>query len=328
MTADHRPPSAPSRRSVLSAAGSFAAAAALASLARPATAAPGARSEKEPFGYCLNTSTVRGANLGIEKTVEIAAAAGFNAVEPWISELDALEKKGGSLKDLGKKLKDLGLAVPSAIGFAKWIVNDDAERAKGLEQLKRDMDKVAAIGGTHIAAPAVGATRAEDPDINLLAAGERYRKICEIGDQTGVTPEVEVWGHSKTLTRLADAMMVAVASGHPKACVLADVFHLHKGRSDPNGLRLVNGATMSCLHFNDYPADPPPEKITDAERVFPGDGVAPIGQILRTLRDSGFRGYLSLELFNKTYWKEAPPKVAAAGIEKMKAAVAKAFTTT
>lgn len=312
-----------SRRSLLLASAGAAAAVLAGAAVRPSAAAT--RPANAPFGYCLNTSTVRGANLGIDAVIEIAARAGYNAIEPWISELEAFEKKGGSLKDLGKKLSDNGLAVPSAIGFAKWIVNDDAERAKGLEHMKRDMDKVAQIGGTHIAAPAVGATKPEDPAIDLLAAGDRYREVCKIGEQTGVIPAVEVWGFSKTLTRLADAMMVAVAAGHPNACVLADVYHLYKGGSDPSGLRLINGATMTCMHFNDYPAEPARETITDAHRIFPGDGVAPIKQILTTLRDTGFRGYLSLELFNRDYWKQAPPKVAEAGIAKMKEAVAKAF---
>lgn len=279
------------------------------------------------FGYCLNTSTIRGANLGIEAAVDIAAKAGFQAIEPWLSELEAFEKKGGSLKDLGKKLKDLGLAVPSAIGFAKWIVNDAGERAKGVEQMKRDMERVAQIGGTHIAAPAVGATAEKDGTIELAAIAERYRVICDLGDQTSVVPEVEVWGHSyKTLKTLADAAYVAVASGHPKACVLADVYHLHKGGSDPAGLAVLHGSALPCLHFNDYPADPPPATITDAHRVYPGDGVAPIAAILQTLKSVGFRGYLSLELFNKTYWKENPAKVAQAGIAKMQGAIRAAFS--
>jgi 2-keto-myo-inositol isomerase len=318
-----------SRRTLLGS--SAMAAAALSSLGRSAVAAdaspsgtatsPAAPSPAASFGLCLNTSTIRGANLGIDAAVDIAAKAGFQAVEPWLSELEAFEKKGGSLKDLGKKLKDLGLAVPSAIGFAKWIVNDAGERAKGVEQMKRDMDKVALIGGKHIAAPAVGATKPEDPAVELAAIAERYRAICDLGDQFGVVPEVEVWGHSKTLTKLAEAAYVAVASGHPKACVLADVYHLHKGGSDPASLAVLSGDALPCLHFNDYPADPPPATITDAHRVYPGDGAAPIAAILRTLAGVGFRGYLSLELFNKTYWKENPAKVAAAGIEKMKVAV-------
>ncbi len=81
---------------------------------------------------------------------------------------------------------------------------------------------------------------------------------------------------------------------------------------------------MHCFHMNDYPADPPRETIRDADRVYPGDGVAPLTEILKTLFASGFRGTLSLELFNPTYWKEDPLVVAKTGLAKMQAAVTKA----
>ena len=50
------------------------------------------RPANEPFGYCLNTSTIRGNNLDIVRVVEAAAKAGFHAIEPWITELDAYTK--------------------------------------------------------------------------------------------------------------------------------------------------------------------------------------------------------------------------------------------
>ena len=56
--------------------------------------------------------------------------------------------------------------------------------------------------------------------------------------------------------------------------------------------------------MNDYPAKPPRSEITDAHRVYPGDGVAPLASMLRDLRRIGFRGVLSLELFNRDYWKQ------------------------
>ena len=80
-----------------------------------------------------------------------------------------------------------------------------------------------------------------------------------------------------------------------------DVFHIYKGGSDFASLRLFNGATLHVLHINDYPAQPPRATVTDAHRVYPGDGVAPLGLILRTLAANGFRGHLSLELFNAGY---------------------------
>ena len=119
--------------------------------------------------------------------------------------------------------------------------------------------------------------------------------------------------------------MVAIASGHPKACVLPDVYHMYKGGSDPNGLRLLSGAAIHVIHLNDYPADPPRATISDANRIYPGEGIAPLTAIFRNLRNAGFNGYLSLELFNRDYWKRSPVKVAKEGIDKMRAAVKKAF---
>ena len=277
-----------------------------------------------PFGFCLNTSTIRGHNLSIVEEVDVAAEAGYRAIEPWCGKIDAYLDNGGDLKDLEKRIRDHGMTVESAIGFAPWIVNDDAQRTKGMEAMKRDMDRVARIGGKRIAAPAAGAQ--DRTDIDLMKAAERYRALLKLGDETGVVPQVEVWGFSKTLTKLSQAVAVAVEAGHPKACVLADVYHLHKGGSDFRGLSLLSADSMHVMHMNDYPAEPPREKITDAMRVYPGDGVAPLDDILKTLRNIGFRGWLSLELFNESYWKQHDAlTVAETGLRKMREAVQKAL---
>ncbi|MFN5950595.1 MAG: sugar phosphate isomerase/epimerase, partial [Pirellulaceae bacterium] len=70
------------------------------------------------------------------------------------------------------------------------------------------------------------------------------------------------------------------------------------------------------------PNSPARPQIQDADRVYPTDGVAPLKEILGTMRANGFRGALSLELFNRTYWAQDPRLVAKTGIEKMKQAVA------
>jgi sugar phosphate isomerase/epimerase len=261
--------------------------------------------------------------LGIVREVEVAAQAGYDAIEPWMGTLDAYVKGGGSLKDLGKRIRDLGLTVESAIGFAQWIVDDEAARNKGFEQAKRDMDTLIQIGGKRIAAPPAGATDKPGPDLATAAA--RYLKLLELGDQMGIVPEAEVWGFSKTLSRLSETVYVAVAAGHPKACVLPDVYHLHKGGSGFEGLKLLSGIAVQMFHINDYPADPPRETINDSHRVYPGDGVAPLPEMLRDLRLAGFHGFLSLELFNKDYWKQDALAVAKTGLEKMKSVVAKSL---
>jgi 2-keto-myo-inositol isomerase len=284
--------------------------------ASPALAQPNAN-RRDPFIYSLNTSTIRGQNLPLDQEVAIAAKAGYQAIEPWISELEQHVKRGGSLRDLGKRIRDAGLRVESAIGFSEWIVDDEGRRKRGLEDARRAMDMVRQIGGKRIAAPPVGATN--QTGIPLLRIAERYRALLDIGDKIGVIPQVEVWGFSKTLSRLGECALVAVESGHPGACVLADVYHLHKGGSGFEGVRLLSANAFQVFHLNDYPARPPRADITDAHRVYPGDGVAPLRPLLRDLRRLGFQGVLSLELFNRDYWKQDALTVARTGLEKMRA---------
>lgn len=288
-----------------------------------AFAAPAPSRHGGPFRYCLNTSTIREQKLGIVAEVELCAKLGYDGIEPWIRELDDYVKQGGSLPDLKQRIADAGLTVESAIGFAAFLHENDAERQKGLDEAKRSMDLVRQIGGTRIAAPPVGVT--DKTGLDPLALAARYRSLCELGQQMGILPQLELWGFSKTLSRMGEVAFTGIEAGHPAACFLLDVYHIYKGGSDFEGLGLFPGARMHCFHINDYPGDPPRATIADRHRVYPGDGVAPLNQILRTLRDIGYRGALSLELFNPDYWKQDAELVARTGLEKMRAAVAKAL---
>lgn len=276
-----------------------------------------------PFRYCLNTSTIRGQNVGIVEEIELAAKAGYDGIEPWIKQLDDYVKAGGSLSDLRKRIADHGMTVESAIGFAAFLHENEAERTKGLDEAKRCMDLVKQIGGARIAAPPVGVT--DKTGLDPIALAERYQKLCVLGAEMGVLPQLELWGFSKTLHRLGEVAFTGTEAAHPAACYLLDVYHIYKGGSDFGGLAMIRGERMFNFHINDYPGNPPRDTIADKDRVYPGDGVAPLGDILRTLRDVGYRGALSLELFNPDYWKQDAWQVVKTGLEKTRAAVAKAL---
>lgn len=232
---------------------------------------------------------------------------------------------GGKLADVKKLSEDRGIQIQNAIGFAPWIVDDEATRAKAFEQAKREMDMLAQIGCPRLAAPPAGAT--QEPGLDLLAAADRYAQLLELGETMGVIPQLEVWGFSANLHRLGQTTYVAMESGHPKARILPDVYHLYKGGTDFTALKMLSGETIEIFHMNDYPANPPRKTIADKDRVFPGDGVAPLDQILQTLAASGTPKILSLELFNPEYWKMEASVAAKTGLEKMKAAVQSAMNS-
>lgn len=295
----------------------FAGISGLATLAgAPVTAAVQSRKKKQPFTYCLNMATIRGQNLGFIKELEVASAAGFRSVEIWINTYQTYLKNGGTYADARKRIGDLGLTIENAIGFAPWIVDDDAKRKDALEQLKTEMAQLKEIGCNRIAAPPMGATNL--PLIDLNKAAERYRTILELGDSTGVVPHLELWGFSKNLCRLSEVMYVALQSSHPSARVLLDSYHIYKGQSDISTMPLINPLAVDIFHVNDVPPNLSPEKITDADRILPGDGVAPVKKELEILRHPDRPLIISLEIFNQELYKKDALYVCKTGLEKMK----------
>ena len=271
------------------------------------------------FSYCLNTSTIFGQKVGFLKEFEVTAKAGYDGIEIWIRDLQKYMEEGGSIKDLKKYIVDLGLQVENAIGFAPWIVNDEATRKKGTEQLKREMNLLAQIGCNRIAAPPAGATG--QPVIDLFEVARRYKTILEIGELTGVTPQLEIWGTSLNLFHISQAMFVVGAADHPNACILPDVYHMFRGGSSYESLKMISGKAIQMFHFNDFDKNIPREQQTDSDRIFPGDGGAPFKQIITDLINAGGNKVLSLELFNANYWKQDAFEIAKTGLGKMKSLV-------
>lgn len=293
---------------------STAVAATAASLPSVTAAAPAVQgSIADSVSYCLNMSTIREQTDDITQQVRIASEAGYTGIEPWMGHLEKFTQSGGKLSDLRKQISDAGLKVESAIGFAQWIVDDEGKRKEGLENAKRDMDVLAQIGGTRLAAPPVGGHRG-GPKLDTFVIAERYRALLEVGDETGVVPQLEVWGFSTNLSRLGESVMACVEAGHPKACLLPDVYHIFKGGSDFGGLALLHDDAIQVFHMNDYPDTPSREEMNDSHRVYPGDGIAPLSSILNMISGNGRKVVLSLELFNKDYWKQDALEVAKTGL--------------
>ncbi len=310
-----------SRRDMLASAAAALAGAAASSIASAAQAPrpPAARTRppNEPFGYCLNTSTIRGNNLDFAAVITAASKAGFHALEPWIGDIDTYVSKGGTLKDLGKRIGEAGLTVENAIAFNSFLDDDEARRAASMEKLKVDMDKVAQIGGKRIAVPP-GNSRVT---VSLDNAAKYYREALEAGEKIGVQPLLELWGTHPILGPLSHGIYVTVAAGRADASLLLDVFHLYKSGTPFTALKQINGASLHVMHLNDYPQAAEASTLNDGSRIYPGDGVAPLRQIMRDLRDSGFRGYFSLELFNRDYWTKSADENLKTAMEKIRATV-------
>lgn len=272
------------------------------------------KKKQSQFSFCLNTSTIMGQKPGLIGYLDIAAKAGYDGVELWIRDIQEYIGAGNSVAGLKKYIGDSGLKFENAIGFAPWMVDDDVKRKAGMEQMEQEMELLASLGCRRVAAPAAGVTA----PLDLFKAGERYKALLDLGRKTGVMPQLEFWGAFPFFHHLGQVLMVAAVANDPDARILPDVYHLFRGGSGYDGLKMLNGTAVEIFHMNDFVSDIPREKQEDKDRVYPGDGAAPMKQILTDLKNMGGNKVLSLELFNQNYWKEDALTVAKTGLEKMK----------
>lgn len=273
---------------------------------------------QSPWPICLDTYTILPASL--EDKVEIAAAAGYDAIEPWDRELIAYEQEGGNVEKLGKRIKELGLFVPSVIGLWNALPPDEEEFNASLPDTRNRMRLAKAIGSQHI--QAIPNTVGEGYNVKSVAA--RFRQLIEIGEtEFNLSPALVFVTHFP-IKSLGQAMAVALDTNHPSAKIIPDTFHMYKSEGGFAGLDLIRGESIAIFQFADVPAGKSPEEVEDADRVFPGDGILPLPEILQKLYKTGFRGCISLELYNKTYHQRDLLSVAKEGFTKTLDSIKKA----
>lgn len=266
------------------------------------------------FLTCLNTSTIQPVPL-LDK-IEIAARAGYQALEPWNIDVDDHMRSGGTIEEIKKALADANLRVVSVIALHSWINSEGDDYTRALDECRRRMDQAASLGSPYIVASPPREV------VDVARATQRFTEILALGRQAGVTPTMEFLGFVPTVKNVATAWSIAAGSKDSNATVVADVFHMIRGGGTVDDLLALQGSQLSCFHINDVPATPDPLTQTDADRVMLGEGIADLPRVIANLRTIGYRGPISLELFNRALWERDPYDVARVGLERLEALLA------
>ena len=309
------------RRDWLLAGGTLSAAAAFGEIAghvknRPTPRAPRGASNREPFGYCLNTSTIRGQKLELPAQIDVAAAAGYPRSSCG-SATCKVSRKGGSLRDLANRHSRPG---PGRSQHDRVLLVDVRRRDARARDSSRpsarwtSCGKSARRGSPH-------RPPASDHRVDLLDAAHRYRELLGHRLVPGRGARLELWGFSKSLSRVGEVACVVMESGHPQACLLLDVFHIYKGGSDFGSLRFLNGSAMHVLHMNDYPAVPPRHESTMPRGFFPATGSRRWARFSARSAISAIAVICRWNSSIRSTGNRTPHLMARTGLQKMKHAV-------
>lgn len=265
------------------------------------------------FSYCLNTSTIRPAGL-LDK-IRIAADTGYSAIELWHDDIDAHLAGGGQLREIRQALAAGGLELATTIYLRNWFDTQGDAFLLAWDECRQRMAVAAELGAQYV----IASPPAREADYDLGA--ERYRQLLELGEQLGVWPIMEFLGFVEDLNSIEKALLVLQRCGHPRGTTVLDPFHVFRGGGSVESILKLRPEQVAISHFNDIPRQPPREQQQDGDRVMPGEGCFDLRRYLDLLRQIGYRGWLSLELFREDLWQQDPREVARVGLEKMRAVV-------
>ena len=253
----------------------------------------------------LNGATIMHSPLGDD--VDIAAKCGFDALEIWAGKIDdyvALR----TLDELALRMRSLGI-VPWCINSIEDITFRDPEgRRELLAELARTADIARAIG-----APAIVVVPGRRPDgysahESVEDAADVLRAMSDVAGEIALA--FEFLGKPQCAIPTLDlAIEVVERVDRPNVGLVIDTFHFYAGGSKLEDLARLSIDKLLVVHLNGC-EDLPREQLTDAHRLYPGEGPIPIVEILTTLREHRFDGVASVEIFRPEYWERDPREVA------------------
>ncbi|GBL58497.1 4-hydroxyphenylpyruvate dioxygenase [Pseudomonas citronellolis] len=242
----------------------------------------------------------------LPEKLEAIAAAGFDGVE--IFENDLLYYDG-SPRDVRQMCADLNLAITLFQPFRDFEGCRRERLARNLERAERKFDLMQELGTdlvlvcSNTVADSLGERDILVDDLRELAerAGKRGLRIGY---------EALAWGrHVNTWQQVWDLVK---AADHPALGVLLDSFHTLSIKGDPSGIADIPGEKIFFVQM----ADAPVLAMDVLEwsrhfRCFPGQGEFDLAGFLAPILRSGYKGPLSLEIFNDGF-RAAPTRSNAA----------------
>ncbi|WP_027794816.1 bifunctional sugar phosphate isomerase/epimerase/4-hydroxyphenylpyruvate dioxygenase family protein [Paraburkholderia acidipaludis] len=233
-------------------------------------------------------------------------AAGFGAVEIFENDLLYFE---GSPADVRQMASDLGLEIVLYQPFRDFEGVSAERLARNLERVKRKFDVMHQLGTDRLL---VCSNVAPDTLCDDGVCAGQLAQLAEAAQAAGVTVcyEALAWGRHVRTYRHAWQLVEAV--NHPRLTLALDSFHTLSLRDTPDAIATIPGERIGFVQI----ADAPKMNMDVLEwsrhyRCFPGQGDFALADFTAQVVKSGYRGPLSLEIFNDGF-RGAPPAATAA----------------
>lgn len=261
-----------------------------------------------PLG--ATTSTFAGS---LASKVKAMAAAGFVATELWPKDL--FEYADGPTMAV-ELLRESNVKVSVYQALRNYEGAPQVERDQKLGIAEQMMDQMALIGCDTLSLPSnSGAECSGDPDhiaADLVKLGDLARSRS-----MRVAFEPICWG--RHIRDYRDGWAAVHRANHAAIGLMLDSFHVFVLKSSMTEIADIPGDRIFMVELADFARSALEGiEISRHYRLFPGEGHSPMGDFLRQVEKTGYRGCLSLEVFNAFYRANDPFETARRGAECIK----------
>jgi sugar phosphate isomerase/epimerase len=260
---------------------------------------------------CISEVTTIGASF--DEDVKAYSAAGFRAMEVWLTKLEThLEKH--SLADTQKLLEDHQMSLAAASYQGGLLISQGEERKVHFDHFRRRLDL---CQGLKIPLVLVIADFAGEIDSTSLQRSlVSLKQAAQWGAGANVRLGLEFRSSASFCTSLDTAISVVTQCSESNLGVCLDLFHYYTGPSKLEDLGLLTPENLAWVQLCDL-SGVPRELARDADRILPGEGDFLLDPIIARLRAIKFDGYLSVELMNPLLWEMKGSQVAEMGMKAM-----------
>jgi 2-keto-myo-inositol isomerase len=234
------------------------------------------------------------------------ADGGCTAVEVWLTKLEQhLEVHDPG--DTRKLLADRGVALAAGAYQGGLLLSQGEHRRAAFDHFKRRLDLCQFFAVPTVVLVADFVQRVDETSLGraVVSLAEAARWAAGFG----VRLALEFRGTDTFCACLETAVALVGQCGEPNVGVCLDAFHYYKGPSKPEDLDRLSAANLAHVQLCDVPGVPR-ELMTDADRVFPGEGDFDLKPIVSRMRRIGYSRYVSVELMNPVVWRAKPSQVA------------------
>ena len=237
----------------------------------------------------------------LEEDLRAAAQAGFTMVELWGEKFDRFFDKH-TLDDL-KRLLDCHKLEVAAID----LIPLDYSQPQGVDQAverARDLGKIAqAVGCDLLLLCSWGDLHGRSKEEGIALVAEYLGPVCAAAAESCCRLAIEPLGGHEVISGCEEALAVIERAQQSNLGLMWDFFHYHKSRVPLETIRRIPPDKLWLVYVDDAP-DRPPETLTDPDRLYPGTGAMPLTTYFQILRDLGYKGPVSVELFNPDYYRQ------------------------